>query len=85
VLAALTGTMLFLTRPDGVLISGMCWLGSWWIARRDEARRGPLALAVAIWTLSGVGYAAWKWWMFPASRVHTSRLLSCGPTISLRG
>jgi len=64
VLAALTGTMLFLTRPDGVLISGMCWLGSWWIARRDEARRGPLALAVAIWTLSGVGYAAWKWWMF---------------------
>lgn len=64
VLAALTGTVLFLTRPDGVLVSIACWLGVWWSTRRGRASRRPLASAVALWSLSGLAYAAWKWWTF---------------------
>lgn len=64
VFAALTGALLFLTRPDGVLVSAACWLGLWWRARHVSARRGPLGLAVALWLLSGLVYAVWKWCTF---------------------
>lgn len=63
-LAALTGTLLFLTRPDGVLVSTACWLGTAWATRRDRPRRGQLAFAIGLWLLTGLLYASWKWATF---------------------
>jgi hypothetical protein len=63
-LAAFVGTALFLTRPDGVLISLCCWITAGWRVRRDPGRRGPLAMAVGVWVLSGAAYAAWKLYLF---------------------
>lgn len=58
-LAALA-TLLFLTRPDGVLISTTLWLGAFFLVGRDPGRRRVLFLAVGGWLLAGALYAAWK-------------------------
>jgi arabinofuranosyltransferase len=64
VLAGATGTLLFLTRPDGVLVSAACWAGLWWTNRHDDARRRNVHTAALLWLASGALYAAWKLWYF---------------------
>lgn len=64
VVAAISGTLLFLTRPDGVLVSSVCWIVAFTSVRRDALRRGSLLAAMAFWLLSGAFYAAWKMFEF---------------------
>lgn len=59
-LLATLATLLFLTRPDGVLISTALWLGAFFLVRRDPGRRRVLFVGVAGWLLAGALYAAWK-------------------------
>jgi arabinofuranosyltransferase len=64
VFAALCGTALFMTRPDGVLVSVCCWLGVAWMVRRRRDARARLLLTIGIWLLSGGLYAVWKLYVF---------------------
>ena len=64
VLAAVCGVLLFVTRPDGVLMSACCWLVAAWYAWRDRGVRRPLVLAVLLWLAAGGLYALWKLWVF---------------------
>lgn len=52
--------LLFLTRPDGVLMSTAAFAATAWLVRRDAPRRRMLALAIGLWLLGGAVYAAAK-------------------------
>lgn len=62
--AAAVGALLFLTRPDGVLVSTMCWIGAGCLVRADRERRAGLLVAVLVWLAAGGLYASFKLWWF---------------------
>jgi arabinofuranosyltransferase len=67
--AGVVATLLFLTRPDGVLMSTMVWLGVGWLVRGDRRRRNVLAWAIGTWLVAGAVYAvaklAWFGYLLP--------------------
>ncbi len=60
VAAAATATLLFLTRPDGVLLASCGFVAVAWLVRGDRQRWRHLLLAVAVWLAAGLAYAAFK-------------------------
>lgn len=58
------GIGLFLTRPDGVLMTATCLVGLAWLLRGDRERQRSLAVAVATWLVGGAIYALVKWRVF---------------------
>ena len=60
VATAAIACLLFLTRPDGVLMSAAGFAATAWLVRRDAPRRRTLALAIGLWLLGGAVYAAAK-------------------------
>jgi arabinofuranosyltransferase len=63
-IAAGFGCLLYLTRPDGVLLTASCGLVALWLVWREPPRRRVLLLAALLWLLSGLVYASWKLWYF---------------------
>ncbi len=59
VLAAILSTLLFLCRPDGVLLLGVAWASNLWLLRGSPQQR-PAFLAATAVGVAGLGYAAFK-------------------------
>ncbi len=53
-------TLLFLTRPDGVLWTGCSLVAAWWWCRSEPMARRRVVLAGLAWLAAGGAYAAWK-------------------------
>lgn len=60
VAAAAAATLLFLTRPDGVLLASCGFVAVAWLVRGERQRWRHLLLAVAVWLAAGLVYAAFK-------------------------
>jgi hypothetical protein len=61
---ATSAVLAFLTRPDGVLLSGMLFLGAGWLVWHRPERRRVLVGAACGWVLSGAVYAVAKYSIF---------------------